>query len=74
MSRTTPQARTLHRALVLCGGMVALAKALNVSVANLSQWLNGYVPPPVEVYIKALDLVAGSRNTGASKRISLREP
>jgi hypothetical protein len=59
MSETTPQARTLHRALATCGGVVPLAKALHVSVDELSRWLDGHVAPPVNVYLSALDLVAG---------------
>ena len=62
MSETTPQARTLHRALAICGGIVPLAKALQVSVDELSRWLDGHVAPPVNVYLMALDLVAGSPN------------
>lgn len=47
-----------------CGSVVALAKVLGVSVTDLSEWLNGHVAPPTAIYIKALDLVAGSRATG----------
>ena len=61
MSRNTPQARTLYRAVGLCGGVIALANYLGVPAMDLSNWLNGDVPPPVEVYIKAIDLVAGGR-------------
>ena len=39
-----------------------LAKALQVSVDELSRWLDGHVAPPVNVYLMALDLVAGSPN------------
>jgi hypothetical protein len=54
----------MQRAIVLCGGVVALAKALGVSVGDLSHWLDGYTPPPTEVYIRSLDVVAGGRDTG----------
>ena len=64
MSKDTPQARTLYRAVRICGGMKALASALGVSVGELSHWLEGHVVPPTEVYIRALDVVAGGRNRG----------
>lgn len=41
-----------------CGGIAALAKALDVSVGDLVHWLKGYASPPTTVFIKALDLVA----------------
>jgi DNA-binding transcriptional regulator YdaS (Cro superfamily) len=56
--------RTLHRAVAICGGVAGLAKALGVSVAQLSHWLEGYVHPPTDIYIRALDLVAGGGYTG----------
>jgi hypothetical protein len=64
MSKDTPQARTLYRAVSVCGGIKALASALGVSVGELSYWLDGHVAPPTEVYIRALDMVAGGRDTG----------
>jgi len=67
VSETTPQARTLHRALAICGGLVPLARALGVTVEELSRWLEGHVAPPVNVYLMALDLVAGSPNGGRAK-------
>jgi hypothetical protein len=57
MSSDTPQTRTLYRAVAICGGVAALATALNVSIEALSRWLT------VEVYGKALDLVAYGRHT-----------
>jgi hypothetical protein len=65
MSDATPQIRTLRRAATVCGGIPALAVALEVSVSDLSHWLNGLVAPPDVVYKRALDLVARGRNTGA---------
>jgi hypothetical protein len=64
MSSDTAQTRTLHRAVRVCGGLVALADALNVSAETLASWLDGHATPPVDAYIKALDLVA----TGQHKR------
>jgi hypothetical protein len=58
MSRSTPAVRTLHRAVAIYGGVAGLAKASGVSVAQL------YVHPATDIYIRALDLVAGGGYTG----------
>jgi hypothetical protein len=68
MSRNTPEIRTLSRAVEICGGVAALAKSLGVSVEVLRQWLNGDIVPTTEVYLKALDLVAGVRYRGPVNR------
>jgi hypothetical protein len=65
MARSLPVIRTLHRAVAICGGVAALAKALGVSVAQLSHWLDGKLHPPTHIYIRALDLVAGVRDPKA---------
>jgi hypothetical protein len=63
MLDTSPQMRTLCRALEKYGDEAALAKALGVSATSLSGWLAGRDPlPPANVYFKALALVsAGER-------------
>ena len=62
---STPQTRTLNRALEKCGGEIALAKALGVTIEVLSGWLAGDSVPP-KIYLSALDIVAmgspGSEN------------
>jgi|GEM_PF-5668168 hypothetical protein len=55
--------RTLRRALKRCGGVRGLAHALDSSIADLLDWMDGHAVPPA-VYIVALDLVAGSRDSG----------
>jgi hypothetical protein len=57
MLLSTPQTRTLNRALEKCGGEIALAKALGVSIEVLSGWLAGDDVPP-DIYLSALDIVA----------------
>jgi len=61
MSRPTPQQAAMQRALSSCGGEAPLAKALGVSVAELSLWLRGREDLPVSVYCKALEMTAGRR-------------
>ena len=57
MLLSTPQTRTLNRALEKCGGEIALATALGVSIEVLSGWLAGDDVPP-DIYLSALDIVA----------------
>jgi hypothetical protein len=38
-----------------------LAKTLDVSAETIAGWLAGHATPPVDIYIKALDLVASGR-------------
>ena len=57
MLMSTPQTRTLNRALQRCGGEIALAKALGVTIEVLSGWLGGDDVPP-KIYLSALDIVA----------------
>jgi hypothetical protein len=59
--KSTPESRTLQRAAEASGGVVELAKILDVSVGELSHWLDGTVPPPVAIYKKALDLLARAK-------------
>jgi hypothetical protein len=58
MTNETPYTRTLHRAVSICGGVSALAHRLAVSADDLTNWLDGHFPPPLNVYFAALDLVA----------------
>jgi DNA-binding transcriptional regulator YdaS (Cro superfamily) len=57
MLMSTPQTRTLKRALERCGGETALAKALGVTIEAVSGWLAGDDVPP-NIYLSALDIVA----------------
>jgi len=57
MSGSTPQTRTLKRALERCGSETALAKALGVTIEVLPGWLAGGDIPP-NIYLAALDIVA----------------
>ena len=57
MPVSTPQTRTLNRALERCGGEIALAKALGVTTEALSGWFTG-VDVPLNIYFSALDIVA----------------
>jgi hypothetical protein len=54
---STPQTRTLNRAIERCGSLIALAKVLGVTIEVLSGWLTGDDVPP-KMYLSALDIVA----------------
>jgi hypothetical protein len=68
LHENTPQMRTLRRAVTACGGLPALAKALDVSLGDLAHWLEGQLATPNAVFIKALDLVAGLGPVRSVKR------
>ena len=61
MSKSSPQMRTMQKALQECGGEAALAKVLNVPAEALSRWLTAREVMPVTVYFRVLDLVAAGR-------------
>ena len=50
--------RTLERAAVIEGGEQALAFRLKVTPSHLALWLQGVERPPVEVFLRAVDLVS----------------
>jgi hypothetical protein len=50
--------RTLERAVVIEGGEQALALRLKVTPSHLALWLQGIERPPVEVFLRAVDLVS----------------
>ena len=55
----TVHTRTLLRALQAYGGnREALASQLEVSIPELSAWLEGSGTPPTRIYLQALDIVA----------------
>ena len=60
MGKDTATIRTLRRALATIGSEERLAAALNCSPLELVRWLSGETPAPGEVFIAALDIVAGA--------------
>jgi hypothetical protein len=50
--------RTLRRAAELVGDPERLALALKVTPSHLALWLDGNEQPPVEVFLRAVDLVS----------------
>jgi hypothetical protein len=63
MSTSATQMRTLAHALKDCGSEQLLAKKLGVAAADLAGWLTGRETLPVQVFCRALDLVAAGRRS-----------
>jgi hypothetical protein len=59
VGKDTASIRTLRRALATIGSEERLAAALGCSPIDLMRWLAGLQPAPSEVFIAALDIVAG---------------
>jgi len=57
--------RTLQRAAHLAGGVEMLASYLKVRPSRLRLWLQGRVSPPMDVFLRAVDLV--TQNDGVLK-------
>jgi hypothetical protein len=68
MNADTAQMQTLRRALKHCGGEAPLAKALGISLDDLSSLLTGGSAPGAQVYLNALSLVAPGGRGGGSRR------
>lgn len=49
--------RTLQRAAQQVGGVEMLASHLKVRPSRLTLWLQGRVSPPLDVFLRAVDLV-----------------
>lgn len=64
-SRVTVYARTLHRACELLGSLDALSRQLNVPGPTLTRWIGGLEQPPLDVFLKAVDIVLLAAAPGA---------
>lgn len=58
---STPQIRTLRRALEKLEKKERLATALGISLEELEAYLSGKKPMPNKVFLDALDIVADRR-------------
>jgi hypothetical protein len=54
---TKVYSRTFQKAAELCGGQRELARQLRVPLADLEKWIAGGDTPPINVFLKAIDLV-----------------
>ena len=49
--------RTFAKAVELLGGRKELARELRVPLADLDRWISGNAKPPLQLFLKAIDLV-----------------
>lgn len=56
-SRATVYSRTLQRACEVLGGLQPLAEQLRVAPADLAHWIDARGQPPLEIFLKAVDIV-----------------
>jgi hypothetical protein len=54
---STVYARTLRRAADYAGGVEGLARQLKVKAVHLIAWIEGVETPPMEIFLKAVDIV-----------------
>lgn len=66
-TRVTVYARTLHRACELLGGLDALSTELGVPASDIARWIGGIEPPPLEIFLAAVDIVLLGAEPGAGR-------
>src|SRR5438874_2201830 len=54
----TVQARALRRAADILGGKDELRAALRVPMPRLEEWLQGAALPPMDIFLKAVDIIS----------------
>jgi len=59
----TIQARTLRRAATLLGGKERLREHLRIPMRELDAWLAGVARPPIDIFLKAVDIVSAPAST-----------
>jgi hypothetical protein len=64
-SRVTVYSRTLHRACEVLGSLDALSRQLNVPAPTLARWIGGLEQPPLDMFLKAVDIVLLAAAPGA---------
>jgi hypothetical protein len=65
--------RTLERAVEIEGGEQALALRLKVTPSHLALWIQGIERPPVEVFLRVVDLLTDQQFPASSGQRSAPE-
>jgi hypothetical protein len=68
MDVRTRYTETLACAAATIGGTARLAQFLNVSRPRLMRWLSGEEPPPSQVFLDALDVIADGPYASPERR------
>jgi hypothetical protein len=76
---STVYARTLRRAADYAGGVEGLARQLKVKAVHLIAWIEGVETPPMEIFLKAVDIVTerfipSPLNSPPSRDASIKKP
>jgi DNA-binding transcriptional regulator YdaS (Cro superfamily) len=66
--------RTLQRAALIAGGEQALALELKVTPSHLALWLQGIERPPLDIFLRAVDLVSEHEFAQLPKHRQAPEP
>jgi hypothetical protein len=67
-THVTVYSRTLHRACEVLGGMAATSQHFGVPAATLARWIGGVEDPPLDVFLKAVDVVLMGVERGGERR------
>lgn len=59
--------RTMQKAAQLLGGTKPLARKLRVPMADLEKWIAGKDVPPMQTFLKAVDLVLEETSASGSE-------
>lgn len=70
----TVHGRALHRAAQILGGKEKLRRHLHVPMHLLEDWMSGAERPPMEVFLKAVDLICAPSPQPEAVRRSVRLP
>ena len=68
----TVQVRALRRAADILGGKDQLRAALRVPLSRLERWLDGTDEPPMEVFLKAVDIISAPTGTATPTAAAAR--
>ena len=68
----TVQARALQRAADILGGKEPLRAALHAPMARLDEWLAGRTTPPMDIFLKAVDIISGPGSSTAPTAAAVR--
>lgn len=66
-AKATVYARALHRACGVLGGVDPASRHLGVAPEALRRWIAGPEQPPLEVFLKAVDVVLLAVEPGAGR-------
>lgn len=69
MGKREVRSQTLAKAADIVGGKDALRRRLNVSALLLAVWMSGVERPPIDVFLKAVDIVEDEVVASLKKRV-----